>query len=343
MTTEAERRVGRANLVARDDQLKQLFGERFSEALLEDIRGQKDGRAVDADRRLLHRAPLSLVPESTRAAAQPASAVSLLRPALIGFLLVIAGAAALWIARRGQSEVVTPPVFWDESRQYQDWPGPLREEPTGFASGLMAYHGGDGVYSDAVGDSLLSMVDLVGVRTRIGCWYRGIPRCIYFDLADTVNPIPDPRQQWIAYGIVVDYTGDGRPDVRYGIDNASDGSQVLPSGLPLTGETVPQPPPVREEEGAASYGWHERLRMWRTDLATGANQVRACCEDPTLMMAWVHLPSEDREEAAAGNIFVVRQDDERVFHFYVWASVIEDGRVLSTDYAPDSGWIAIAP
>ena len=25
--------------------------------------------------------------------------------------------------------------------------------------------------------------------------------------------------------------------------------------------------------------------------------------------------------------------------FYVWASVIEDGRVVATDYAPDVGWL----
>src|SRR5687767_9262618 len=25
--------------------------------------------------------------------------------------------------------------------------------------------------------------------------------------------------------------------------------------------------------------------------------------------------------------------------FYVWASVIEDGRVVATDYAPDIGWL----
>ena len=25
--------------------------------------------------------------------------------------------------------------------------------------------------------------------------------------------------------------------------------------------------------------------------------------------------------------------------FYVWASVIVDGRVVATDYAPDSGWL----
>ena len=27
--------------------------------------------------------------------------------------------------------------------------------------------------------------------------------------------------------------------------------------------------------------------------------------------------------------------------FYVWASVIQDGRVVATDYAPDVGWLAL--
>ena len=26
--------------------------------------------------------------------------------------------------------------------------------------------------------------------------------------------------------------------------------------------------------------------------------------------------------------------------FYAWASVIQDGRVVATDYAPDDGWLA---
>jgi hypothetical protein len=29
--------------------------------------------------------------------------------------------------------------------------------------------------------------------------------------------------------------------------------------------------------------------------------------------------------------------------FYVWASVIQDGRVVATDYAPDVGWLAPSP
>ena len=29
--------------------------------------------------------------------------------------------------------------------------------------------------------------------------------------------------------------------------------------------------------------------------------------------------------------------------FYVWASVIKDGRVVATDYAPDVGWLLPSP
>ena len=31
------------------------------------------------------------------------------------------------------------------------------------------------------------------------------------------------------------------------------------------------------------------------------------------------------------------------FRFYVWASLIEDGRVVATDYAPDVGWLDPLP
>jgi hypothetical protein len=30
---------------------------------------------------------------------------------------------------------------------------------------------------------------------------------------------------------------------------------------------------------------------------------------------------------------------ETLPRFYAWASVIEDGRVVATDYAPDVGWL----
>ena len=31
--------------------------------------------------------------------------------------------------------------------------------------------------------------------------------------------------------------------------------------------------------------------------------------------------------------------NNRPKRFYVWASVIQDGQMVATDYAPDAGWI----
>ena len=44
-----------------------------------------------------------------------------------------------------------------------------------------------------------------------------------------------------------------------------------------------------------------------------------------------------RPVAVVGHIFPVPPGDQ--FRFYVWASVIEDGQIVATDYAPDVGWI----
>jgi hypothetical protein len=45
--------------------------------------------------------------------------------------------------------------------------------------------------------------------------------------------------------------------------------------------------------------------------------------------------------ATAGGLRVKRLRDQPVFHFYVWASVIVDGQIVATDYAPDAGWITL--
>jgi hypothetical protein len=275
-----------------------------------------------------------------------------LRPALTSVLAILlaGGVILLILASRGSgmvrpAKVVEQLMLWSVDSQFQDWPGPVRVEPTITTEAVLVGHGGDGIYDDPVGDVVVAVVDIIEVETQIGRW--GLPsldRDVFFRQAGDLISIPDPRKEWVAYGIVVDYTGDGRPDVRYGTDNASDGSQVLPSGYPLTAETIPQPPRLREEEDRlVADRWWERTRMWRTDLATGVTRALACCEVPDLMDAAIPLRMEDGEETTRGHMFVVPQDDERVFYFYVWASMIEDGRVVSTDYAPDSGWIDISP
>jgi hypothetical protein len=255
-----------------------------------------------------------------------------LRPALASALVILlaGGVILLILASRGSgmvrpAKVVEQSMLWSVDAHSQDWPGPVRAEPMGVTSRPIIveadptlesiYAEPDGkVYRDTVGDVGFDAVDVVEVVARDGCWNTlTTEHCVFFDLSSTVGGIPDPLKLWIAYGIVVDYTGDGFPDARYGIDNA-------------LGNDRPG------------------LRMWRADLSTGAIEAPVCCEDPRLMDAVFPFPGEfPPGETRPGSIFVVREESEGVFRFYVWASVIEDGRVVSTDYAPDSGWIAIAP
>jgi hypothetical protein len=128
----------------------------------------------------------------------------------------------------------------------------------------------------------------------------------HVDLAGPVpSPVPDPAESWIAYGLVLDRDGDGVADVRLGVDN-------LPAG-----------------------GGH---RAWRTDLSTGRTEWAA--GPPYGYVGDVFFdtfyPGDggDTMSWLGGNV-------GRRFH--AWASVIEDGRVVATDYAPDSGWLDTRP
>jgi hypothetical protein len=141
----------------------------------------------------------------------------------------------------------------------------------------------------------------------------------------------DPSKAWTAYGVVVDDDRDGVPDWRYGIDN-----------LPRT--------PGDEK------GHH---REWRTDLHTGRTEW-AVDSDGARVSTYLETgyPAEgDREGFRTGR-------DGARFRFghvsdttqgtvtrgvkvnmplYAWASVIVDGRVVATDYAPDAGWLLPSP
>jgi hypothetical protein len=127
-------------------------------------------------------------------------------------------------------------------------------------------------------------------------------------------PMPQPGDSWIAYGLVLDTDGDGAGDVRLGIDN-----------MPYVGE-----PPHR---------------AWRTDLDTGHTAARAGGPYGTVEPPRTYLdtsfPGEGFFRDEGGNFarfWVALLDDEPQFRFYAWASVIEDGQVVATDYAPEAGW-----
>ena len=129
---------------------------------------------------------------------------------------------------------------------------------------------------------------------------------MYFDIAGGAEaPLSDPTTEWVAYGLIVDNDGDGVADAQAGIDNAFDGPRAWWTNLD-TGETV------------ANEG------MWLSDLSVDGHVP--WLEEPTTapLHGWVGV-----DESLA----------DPLLHFYMWAAVIRDGQVVSTDFAPDVSWL----
>ena len=139
----------------------------------------------------------------------------------------------------------------------------------------------------------------------------------------------DPAEQWIAYGIVTDEDGDGVADWRYGIDNMP--ADAVEKGLPRRG--------------------------WRTNLHTAETEAGPYQGDPPWgrlgggFQGGTSTDSADWEPDAEFGFNGSVDTTQGVQHwgfeldmpFYTWASVIVNGRVVATDYAPDSGWLVATP
>ena len=117
----------------------------------------------------------------------------------------------------------------------------------------------------------------------------------------------------IAYGLVLDTTGDGVGDYLIGIDNEAPERgdfHVWVTDL-ATGETDDQigPPygfPIEfSHPGAAQPGEHLRRTM-----------------------VFTFLPGSAPEDLNPGSV-----------RFYAWASASRGGEVFAWDYAPDAGWM----
>ncbi len=109
-------------------------------------------------------------------------------------------------------------------------------------------------------------------------------------------------------GVVFDDDRDGVPDRRVGKDN--------------TAETM--------------AGWNAN-RVWITDLHTGRTVVQEGDRVGEVYVgAYFHgrfsFGHDTPSEGMKGTSLVNRP-------LYLWASVIQDGRVVATDYAPDVGWL----
>jgi len=127
-----------------------------------------------------------------------------------------------------------------------------------------------------------------------------------FRLAGPPPSVLDGRR--IAYGVVIDRDGDGMPDLRAGVENVGTGRMV-----------------------------------WMMDLNSG--ESASCdCVFARLIGENVEMwhPGE-RDDDVTGGFAFRRPPSGLPMHYYVWASIVEGGTVMATDYAPDTGWLEIAP
>jgi hypothetical protein len=223
------------------------------------------------------------------------------------------------------------PLLWTQASLKEDWPVPVRAEPAGGASvqpfPVDNLVGADGHrlsrYIDPSGDTGSAVhpwVDIQEVGGPTG-----------FDLASNQPPLVDPTEQWIAYGVVFDEDRDGVPDWRYGIDNM----------------------PINATDRRPHRAWRTDLHTGRTDSKAGPPYgfVDEPCEgsvppcgfgfDTWYPPEWtygsdVHF-SFGGGDATGGRTGPRPKQLDMLF--YVWASVIQDGRGVATDYAPDVGWL----
>ncbi len=203
------------------------------------------------------------------------------------------------------------PLLWTQASLAEDWPAPVRAEPEGGA--VIRPQTGPhlaATYPDPSGDSGSAVYPWVDIRELQGTYTR-----VVIDLTSDLPPLVPPTEQWIAYGVVVDDDRDGIPDRRFGIDN-------IPTTAP----------------GARAH------RAWITDLHTGRTvaavgppygDVGGTYWDTFFPGEWTGIGARlgFGGDIAGGGTAGLRSP------FYAWASVIVDGRVVATDYAPDVGWL----
>ncbi len=222
------------------------------------------------------------------------------------------------------------PITWTPASLNEDWPGLVRSEPAGppivvpillkvvvIPKGCRVactYPGSpSGHLADPTGDTGSDALPWADIKDVSFCGDTGT--CLAIGFASESPVGVDPRERWFAYGVVVDTDGDGVADWRYGIDND-------PVGTP------------------GAHGSSPR-RWWRTDLHTGRT------ESTVNVAMWEgggpFWGNHGDQTAGSGLSFGgdttagVRGGVPK--RFYAWASVIQDGRVVSTDYAPDAGWL----
>jgi hypothetical protein len=230
--------------------------------------------------------------------------------------------------RPGDTGEPPGPLAWTRASLERDWPAPVRPEPAGGGSVQPMPL----TYGDPTGDNGSDAYPCVDIR-----WVMADTSEVRLKLVS--NPPPwscpetskclgvDPTEQWIAYGVVTDEDGDGVPDWRYGIDN-----------MPV--DAIDYGPPRR--------GWRTNLHTGKTEAGpehwdgfrNGGGFDSGLPPDTAGFSPNATFQFVGAFETTQGT---KNWGFELDMPFYTWASVIVDGRVVATDYAPDSGWLVATP
>ena len=180
-------------------------------------------------------------------------------------------------------------------------------------------------------------------------------------------PEVDPTEQWIAYGLVVDDDGDGIADRRFGMDNIPGPAEDLPHRAWITdlhtGRTessvlnsldyfespqgIVKTPTVGDTFFGASFP------AAQAEASNGPSCSPSHHSGPSHPygnpeIGMRGLAGAQLEFGGGGDVagrssspdeMLARSLERLPARYYAWASVIVDGRVVATDYAPDVGWL----
>ncbi len=249
-----------------------------------------------------------------------------------------AGASGPAVVGPSATPTATPsptptPLLWTEASLKEDWPAPVRSEPVEWRDRAAGPRRAWVLSSSRIPRTTAGPSGSCGSTS--GSCTPAVPSKVVIELADNHPPLVDPTEQWIAYGVVVDADRDGVPDWRYGVDNLP----IDPSGWAGN----PDSERMARSELANGVAPH---RAWRTNLHTGRTESAAGPPYGGVGETYFdtfYPPGGYGPDGArlgfGGDVAGGGTRTSLAGPYYTWAAVIENGRVVATDYAPDVGWL----